>query len=96
VSKRFDIRSLLFSSPEYWGIIADNLSEAGWSWGCLSTIDSNGRTIFVVDAHRDENQRFIVRADEKLAGFVELESAIHRAIATTIGQAHMSCQQRYF
>jgi hypothetical protein len=31
-------------------IIADNLSKAGWSWGCVSAIDSNGRTIFVGDA----------------------------------------------
>jgi hypothetical protein len=24
-----------------WEIIADNLSKAGWSWGCVSAIDSN-------------------------------------------------------
>jgi hypothetical protein len=24
-------------------IIADKLSKAGWSWGCVSAIDSNGR-----------------------------------------------------
>jgi hypothetical protein len=29
----------------YWEIIADNLSKAGWSWGFVSAIDSNGRTI---------------------------------------------------
>jgi hypothetical protein len=23
--------------------IADNLSKAGWSWGCLSAVDSSGR-----------------------------------------------------
>jgi hypothetical protein len=28
----------------------------------------------VADAHRDEDQRFIVRADEKLAAFMELDS----------------------
>ena len=28
-----------------WKIIADNLSEAVWSWGRVSAIDSNGRTI---------------------------------------------------
>jgi hypothetical protein len=39
---------------KYWEIIADNLSKAGWSWGCVSAIDSRGRTIFVVDAHRGE------------------------------------------
>jgi hypothetical protein len=61
---------------KYWEITADNLSKAGWSWGCVSAIDSNGRTIFVGDAHRDGGKRFVVRADEKLTAFVELESAI--------------------
>ena len=23
---------------KYWEIIADNLSKAGWSWGCVSAI----------------------------------------------------------
>ncbi len=27
---------------KYWEIIADNISKAGWSWGCVSAIDSNG------------------------------------------------------
>jgi hypothetical protein len=61
---------------KYWEIIADNLSKAGWSWGCVSAIDSNGRTIRIADAHRDDGKRFVVRADEKLGAFVELESAI--------------------
>jgi hypothetical protein len=58
---------------KYWEIIADNLSKAGWSWGCVSSVDSNGRTIFVADAHRDDGKRFVVRADEKLSAFLELE-----------------------
>jgi len=32
-----------------WEIIADNLSKAGW--GCVSALDSQGRTIWIVDAH---------------------------------------------
>jgi hypothetical protein len=48
-----------------WETIADNLSKAGWSWGCVSAVDALGRTIWIVDAHRDGN-RFIIRADEKL------------------------------
>jgi hypothetical protein len=28
------------------------------------------------DAHRDDGKRFVVRADEKLTAFMELESAI--------------------
>jgi hypothetical protein len=61
---------------KFWEIIADNLSKAGWSWGCVSTVDSNGQTIFVADAHRDDGKRFVVRADEKLTAFMELETAI--------------------
>jgi hypothetical protein len=59
----------------YWEIIGDNLSKAGWSWGCVSAVDSDGQTIFV-DAHRDDGQRFVVHADEKLTAFLELERAI--------------------
>jgi hypothetical protein len=44
-------------------------------------VDFDGRRIFVADAHRGYGQRFIVRADEKLTAFVELESAILRAPA---------------
>jgi hypothetical protein len=59
-----------------WEIIADNLSKAGWSWGCVATVDANGRTIFVADAHRDDGKRFVVHADEKLRAFLDLEAAI--------------------
>jgi len=61
---------------KYWEIIADNLSRSGWSWGCVATVDSNGRTIFVADAHRDDGKRFVVRANEKLTAFMELESGL--------------------
>ena len=27
---------------QYWEIIADNLSKAGWSWGCVAAVDSDG------------------------------------------------------
>ena len=47
----------------------------GWSWGCVSAIDSKGRTIWIADAHRDDEKRFVVRGDEKLTAFVELKSA---------------------
>ena len=66
-----------------WEIVADNLSQAGWSWGCVSAIDSQGRTIWITDAHRANGQRFIVHADEKLPAFVELEVAIRVGIPLT-------------
>jgi len=43
------------------------------------TVDSNGRTIWIADAHRKDGRRFIVHADEKLTAFVELESGIEGA-----------------
>jgi hypothetical protein len=61
---------------KYWEVMADNLSKAGWSWGCVATVDSNGRTIWIADAHRDDGKRLVVRAHEKLSTFVELESAV--------------------
>src|SRR5712692_9061777 len=69
---------------KYWESIADNLSKAGWSWGYVSGVDSNWRTIFVADAHRGDGQRFVVRADERLTAFLELESVI-RAKHQSIG-----------
>jgi hypothetical protein len=61
---------------KYWEIIADNLSKAGWSCGCVSALDRKGRTIWIVDVH-GYGKPFIVRADEIRTAFVELQSAIH-------------------
>jgi hypothetical protein len=65
---------------KYWEIIADNLSKAGWSLGWVSAIDSEGRTIWIVDAH----ERFVVRADEMLTAFVELQRVIHEFAVSLI------------
>ena len=56
----------------YWEIISDNLSKAGWSWGCVAALDYKGRMIWITDAH-GYGKRFIVRADEILTAFVELQ-----------------------
>jgi hypothetical protein len=42
----------------------------------VSAIDSSRRTIWIADAHRDDGKRFIVRADDKLSAFVELERQV--------------------
>jgi hypothetical protein len=63
---------------KYCEIIADNLGEAGWSWGCASTLDLEGRTIWIADAHRD-GKRYVMRADEKLTAFLELETMMRIA-----------------
>ena len=67
-----------------WEIIADNLHDAGWSLGWVSAIDSQGRTIWITDAH-GYGKRFVVRADEMLTAFLELQRAIH-GFAVTVSQ----------
>jgi hypothetical protein len=49
---------------KYWEIIADNLSKAGWSWGCVSAVDAEGRTIWIAGVHRGN-----VRQDREADGF---------------------------
>jgi hypothetical protein len=44
--------------------------------GWVSALDDYRRTVWIVDAHRD-GRRFVVRADEKMSAFVELERAIY-------------------
>jgi hypothetical protein len=68
-----------------------NLSKAGWSWGCVSAIDSDGRTIWIADAHRDDGRHFVARSDEKLTAFIELEWAIG---LTRKGGGHIAFSQK--
>jgi len=44
---------------------AGNLSKAGWRWDCVSAIDSNGRTIWIADAHRGDGKRFVAGREKK-------------------------------
>jgi hypothetical protein len=60
-----------------WEIIADRLSKAGCSWGWVSAVDSQGRTIWIVDAHRGDGQRFV-------AGFI-LDNSLPPGLSKTLG-----------
>jgi hypothetical protein len=57
------------TAVKYLELIGNKLCKAGWSLGWVSAIDSQGRTIWIVDAHRGDGRRFIVHADEKLSAF---------------------------
>jgi hypothetical protein len=35
---------------KYWELVANKLSKAGWSLGWVSAVDSEGRTLWIVDA----------------------------------------------
>ena len=47
-----------------------------WSLGWVSAVDSNGRTTWTAEGDHSDAKRFVVRSDEKLAAFLELEAAI--------------------
>ena len=71
-------------SLKYWEIIADRLTKAGWSLGWVAGIDSQGRTIWIVDAHLDDGKKFVVRSDEILLAFIELERITHELAVTAL------------
>jgi hypothetical protein len=60
---------------KYWGIIADKLSAAGWSWGYCSAVTPYGWR-WIVDAHKGDGRRYIVESDELLSAFLELEATL--------------------
>ena len=65
--------------------------------GCVPAIDSNGRTIWIADAHRDDGNLFIVHADEKWTAFLELEAATRGSPSFThpcTAKRHRQAQKR--
>jgi len=47
-------------------------------------VDSEEGTIWIVDAHRDDGKRFVVRSDELLTAFLELERITHELAASAL------------
>jgi hypothetical protein len=64
------------AAVKYWEIIIENLRNAGWNCGCISSTDHEGRQFWIVAAERKDAGRFIVHTDQELPAFLELESAI--------------------
>ena len=64
---------IAFNADDFFFWDTDPILEL--SCGRFASTDSEGRPIYVAVAERD-GKRFVVRADEKLTAFMELESAI--------------------
>jgi hypothetical protein len=61
-------------------------AKARWSLGWASAADGEGRTIWIADAHRDNGKRFVIRSDEILSAFLELERITHElAVSALLG-----------
>ena len=67
------MRGAIHCGRDYREITAKTSAKSGWNWGCVSAIDSNEGTIWIVDARRDNGKHFVLRADGKLTAFMELE-----------------------
>jgi len=60
---------------KYWEIVANQLNEAGWTWGHVRFF-RDGRYLDVVDAHCGDGKRYIIWADDKLSAFRELQRVL--------------------
>ena len=90
----FHVCYLTQGLPAYPGF-AGRSSQKRNSFKKTAAIDSNGRTIWIADAHRDDGKRFIVRADDILTAFLELETAIHQFAVDAMLQ-HFSAWRKRF
>lgn len=76
---------------KYWEVIADRLSKSGWSWGSVAVVNTDGRDIFVVDAHRNDGKHYVVRSDEKLTAFLEMERLTRNVSAAEWNAESLQC-----
>jgi hypothetical protein len=69
-------RRMASPASKYWEIIADNLSQSRLEFGL--GVGSGFQRANDLDCrpHRDDGKRVVVRADEKLTAFPQLDSAI--------------------
>ena len=53
---------------------ANSRPDSAWAgpWQSIAKVE----VIWIVDAHLDDGNRFIVRSDEKLTPFLEMETAV--------------------
>ena len=66
------------------GNASGQTQQSRLEFGLGSAIDSEGRTLWIVDAHRDDGKRFVVRSDEMPSAFLELERITHELALTTL------------
>ncbi|HEY4639231.1 MAG TPA: hypothetical protein VIG87_04865, partial [Candidatus Udaeobacter sp.] len=64
------------SARRGWIYTPTESAKPDGSWGWVSAVVCEGRTIWIADAHRDNGKRFVARVDEKRTAFLKLESAI--------------------
>ena len=68
---------------KYWEIIADNLSKPGGVWAGSQPLISTGERCGLLMRIATMERAFVVRADEKLTAFLELESAMRDSVSVS-------------
>ncbi len=76
------------TAGKYWEIIAADLTERGWTWGLVSLLDSKGRKVFNVDAHRDDGKRYVVSSDVANGIPGVADAALPAALTLTASERH--------
>jgi hypothetical protein len=79
-----DVDRSFFFIPLQREMLLDKLSGFFTNYAPLTDLNLlRLRTIFTVDAHRDDGKRLVMRTEEKLTAFGELESAIRASLAAS-------------
>ncbi len=69
----------MHGTVKHWELIIENLRNAGWNCGCISSTDQ-GRKFWVAAAEREDAGRFIVHAHDMAAALLELQAAVHNQL----------------
>src|SRR5262245_26850763 len=80
------INTLAYNICVHRCYLSEGARETGFSVGGVSVLDDDERPIWIAGAHRDDGRRFIVRADEKLTAFAELEAAVRTTLIYLTGR----------
>lgn len=70
--------SVKTTGKQYWEIIADQLHEAGWSYGYSQAIVRDLGDVWIADAIKN-GHRYIVQAPTLMTAFIELQKVTRKA-----------------
>ena len=68
---------------KYWEIIADNLSKAGWSWCCVSALDSKGEQSGLL-THTATTEGVSLRWHRRIARLLAARMAARRRLHRSV------------
>jgi len=61
---------------QYYEMIADKIAAAGWTYGYYQACDKRGLKVWIAEAHKDDEHKYIAKAETLLTAFIELEKLL--------------------